>query len=162
DAARAVLTTLPGKSDERASDRVRSWRLLSGMNSRGAGAQTAIAALAKEVNVGVPTLTDMLENLEKPGLDPRDALPAPILRRDVLKMEDLQTGMVLQGTVRNVVDFGAFVDIGVKQDGLVHVSEMADHFVKDPLSVVAGGQVVQVRVLNVDVQRGRVQLSMRT
>ena len=83
------------------------------------------------------------------------------MRHDVLKMEDLQTGMILQGTVRNVVDFRAFVDIGVKQDGLVHVSEMADRFVKDPLSVVAVGQVVQVRVLKVDMQRGRVQLSMR-
>jgi uncharacterized protein len=131
------------------------------MNSRGAGAQAAIAALAKEVNVGVPTLSDMLENLEKPGLDPRDSLPRPILRQDVLKLEDLVEGMVLQGTVRNVVDFGAFVDIGVKQDGLVHVSEMADHFVRDPLTVVAVGQVVQVRVLAVDIGRGRVQLSMR-
>jgi len=83
------------------------------------------------------------------------------LRHDVLKMEDLETGMILQGTVRNVVDFGAFVDIGVKQDGLVHISEMADRYVKDPLAVVAVGQVVQVRVLKVDKQRGRVQLSMR-
>lgn len=123
--------------------------------------ETAWADIATKVGVGLPTLHDILENLEKPGLDPRDALPAPILRHDVLKMEDLQTGMILQGTVRNVVDFGAFVDIGVKQDGLVHVSEMADRFVKDPLSVVAVGQVVQVRVLKVDAQRGRVQLSMR-
>lgn len=162
DAARAVLTSLPGKPDERASDRVHSWRLLTGMNSRGTGAQSAVAALAHEVNVGVPTLTDILENLEKPGLDPRDSLPRPILRQDVLKLEDLREGMVLQGTVRNVVDFGAFVDIGVKQDGLVHVSEMADHFVRDPLTVVAVGQVVQVRVLAVDIGRGRVQLSMRS
>ncbi len=117
--------------------------------------------LASRVGVGLPTLHDILENLEKPGLDPRDALPAPILRHDVLKIEDLQPEMILQGTVRNVVDFGAFVDIGVKQDGLVHVSELADRFVRDPLSVVAVGQVVQVRVLKVDKQRGRVQLSMR-
>ena len=123
--------------------------------------QAAWAEMAKKVGVGLPTLNDILENLEKPGVDPRDALPAPILRHDVLKIEDLQTGMILQGTVRNVVDFGAFVDIGVKQDGLVHVSEMADRFVKDPLTVVAVGQVVQVRVLKVDLQRGRVQLSMR-
>jgi len=123
--------------------------------------QAAIAALAKELGVGVPTLTDIIENLEKPGLDPRDSLPKPILRHDVLKLEDLREGMVLQGTVRNVVDFGAFVDIGVKQDGLVHVSQMADRFVRDPLSIVAVGQVIQVRVLGVDVQRGRVQLSMR-
>jgi len=161
DATRAVLKTLPGSPDERASDRVRSWRMLIGLNSRGAGAQTAIAALAGEVNVGVPTLTDILENLEKPGLDPRDSLPKPILRQDVLKLEDLKEGMVLQGTVRNVVDFGAFVDIGVKQDGLVHVSEMADRFVRDPLTVVQVGQVVRVRVLAVDIGRGRVQLSMR-
>ena len=141
--------------------RVRAWRLLVGMNSRGAGAQAAIATLAKELQVGVPTLTDILENLEKPGLDPRDSLPKPILRRDVLKLEDLREGMVLQGTVRNVVDFGAFVDIGVKQDGLVHVSELADRFVRDPLTVVSVGQVVDVRVLGVDAARGRVQLSMR-
>ncbi|HKW19752.1 MAG TPA: Tex family protein [Ktedonobacterales bacterium] len=161
DATRSVLKTLPGSPDERASDRVRSWRMLIGMNSRGAGAQAAIAALAGEVNVGVPTLNDILENLEKPGLDPRDSLPKPILRQDVLKLEDLKEGMALQGTVRNVVDFGAFVDIGVKQDGLVHVSEMADRFVRDPLTVVQVGQVVRVRVLAVDIGRGRVQLSMR-
>ncbi|GCE16933.1 Tex family protein [Dictyobacter kobayashii] len=117
--------------------------------------------LADKVGVGLPTLNDILENLEKPGLDPRDELPAPILRHDVLKMEDLQPGMLLQGTVRNVVDFGAFVDIGVKHDGLVHVSEMADRFVRDPLTVVSVGQVVQVRVLEIDVKRSRIQLSMR-
>ncbi|HEU5226748.1 MAG TPA: Tex family protein [Ktedonobacteraceae bacterium] len=125
------------------------------------GEQASWADIATKVGVGLPTLNDILENLEKPGLDPRDVLPAPILRHDVLKMEDLQTGMILQGTVRNVVDFGAFVDIGVKQDGLVHISEMADRYVKDPLTVVAVGQVVQVRVLEVDLQRKRVQLSMR-
>lgn len=159
---RSLLKRLPGGDDtERVSDRVRAWRLLTSMNSRSAGNEGAVTTLAKELEVGVPTLTDILENLEKPGLDPRDALPAPILRHDVLKLEDLQPGMELQGTVRNVVDFGAFVDIGVKQDGLVHVSELADRFVRDPLTVVAVGQVVQVRVLSVDVARGRVQLSMR-
>src|SRR6266496_1969572 len=138
-------------------------RRRDGINAQGdsSGDQTAWADIAKKVGVGLPTLNDIMENLEKPGLDPRDALPLPILRHDVLKIEDLQTGMILQGTVRNVVDFGAFVDIGVKQDGLVHVSEMADRFVRDPLAVVAVGQVVQVRVLKVDLQRGRVQLSMR-
>jgi len=162
DVARALLKRLPGGADDqRAADRVRAWRLLSGMGSRGAGTDAAVATLAKDLDAGVPTLSDILENLEKPGLDPRDALPAPVLRHDVLKLEDLQEGMVLQGTVRNVVDFGAFVDIGVKQDGLVHVSELADRFVKDPLAVVAVGQVVPVRVLSVDLTRGRVQLSMR-
>ena len=130
-------------------------------NTTGGSEETAWADIAKNIGVGLPTLQDILENLEKPGLDPRDALPAPILRHDVLKIEDLEPGMILQGTVRNVVDFGAFIDIGVKQDGLVHVSELADRFVRDPLTVVAVGQVVQVRVLKIDMQRGRVQLSMR-
>ncbi len=174
NAARALLQLLPGNNDRqtRPSERIAQFRQLIKLQSslgrsnrnRAAspdGEQAAWADLAKKIGVGLPTLNDILENLEKPGLDPRDALPAPILRHDVLKMEDLQTGMLLQGTVRNVVPFGAFVDIGVKQDGLVHVSEMADRFVKDPLTVVAVGQVVQVRVLKVDMQRGRVQLSMR-
>ena len=179
NAARAILDMLPGGSTNRPSERIAQFRqqlqLQSSLgklqNSLGrsnrsrntpvAGEEKALATIAKTVGVGLPTLQDILENLEKPGLDPRDALPAPILRHDVLKIEDLQPGMILQGTVRNVVDFGAFVDIGVKQDGLVHVSELADRFVRDPLNVVAVGQVVQVRVLKVDMQRGRVQLSMR-
>jgi len=118
-------------------------------------------SLAEALGVGVPTLEDMLANLLKPGRDPREDLPAPILRTDVLSMEDLREGMVLKGTVRNVVDFGAFVDIGVKQDGLVHISEMADHYVRDPLEVVSVGDVVDVRVLSVDMDRGRIGLSMK-
>src|SRR5438270_10221531 len=177
-AARALLEMLPkdGNDSGKAAkpiERIAQFRQFiklqnslgrGNRNKAGAGSdgeQTTWAEIARKIGVGLPTLHDILENLEKPGLDPRDALPAPILRHDVLKMEDLETVMILQGTVRNVVDFGAFVDIGVKQDGLVHVSEMADRFVKDPLTVVAVGQVVQVRVLKVDLQRGRVQLSMR-
>jgi protein Tex len=173
-ATRTLLTLLPEGDEKnvRPSERIAKFRqLIKLQNSLGRSnrnrssdtgdEQATWADLAKKVGIGLPTLNDILENLEKPGLDPRDALPAPILRHDVLKIEDLQTGMLLQGTVRNVVDFGAFVDIGVKQDALVHVSEIADRFVKDPLTVVAVGQVVQVRVLKVDVQRGRVQLSMR-
>jgi uncharacterized protein len=117
--------------------------------------------LAEVLEVGVPTLTDIVDSLLRPGRDPRDELPKPILRGDVLKMEDLQEGMVLQGTVRNVVDFGAFVDIGVKQDGLVHVSQMADRYVRDPHKVVSVGDVVQVRVISVDLERGRIGLSMK-
>jgi uncharacterized protein len=109
----------------------------------------------------VPTLQDILENLMRPGRDPRDSLPGPILRRDVLSIDDLREGMTLTGTVRNVVDFGAFVDIGVKQDGLVHVSEMGDRYVRDPYAVLSVGDVVQVRVISVDRERGRVGLSMR-
>ena len=156
-----------GRPSTKPPERVAQFRQLvklqnsQGRGKRGDGEEAAWMDIAKKVGVGLPTLNDILENLEKPGLDPRDALPAPILRHDVLKMEDLETGMILQGTVRNVVDFGAFVDIGVKQDGLVHISEMADRYVKDPLTVVAVGQVVQVRVLKVDRQRGRVQLSMK-
>ncbi|MEO7912192.1 MAG: Tex family protein [Roseiflexaceae bacterium] len=121
----------------------------------------SLATLATELGIGAPTLTDILEAMEKPGRDPRDDAAPPILRADVLKMEDLQTGMWLKGTVRNVVDFGAFVDIGVKQDGLVHVSEMADRFIKSPLDVVQVGDVVDVRVLTIDASRGRIGLSMR-
>ena len=175
DAARSLLTMLPqgeGKATrpvERIAlfrQRIKLQNSLGRSNSRNRGAsgeseEASWADIAKKIGVGLPTLNDILENLEKPGLDPRDALPAPILRHDILKIEDLKPDMILQGTVRNVVDFGAFVDIGVKQDGLVHVSELADRFVRDPLTVVAVGQVVQVRVLKVDMQRGRVQLSMR-
>ncbi len=171
-AARALLEMLPASGDAKGkaakpAERVAQFRQFVRLQSslgranRGDGEQATWTDIAKKLTVGLPTLNDILENLEKPGLDPRDALPAPILRHDVLKMEDLETGMILQGTVRNVVDFGAFVDIGVKQDGLVHISELADRYVKDPLTVVAVGQVVQVRVLKVDKQRGRVQLSMR-
>src|SRR5258708_13615520 len=171
-ATRTLLEMLPDSRDAKGNalkppERVAQFRQFVklqsslGRTKRGDGAEAAWVDLAKKIGVGLPTLNDILENLEKSGLDPRDALPSPILRHDVLKMEDLETGMILQGTVRNVVDFGAFVDIGVKQDGLVHISEMADRYVKDPLGVVAVGQVVQVRVLKVDKQRGRVQLSMR-
>lgn len=117
--------------------------------------------LAAQVGVGRPTLADILAELQRPGRDPREDVPPPILREDVLKMEDLQPGMKLMGTVRNVVDFGAFVDVGVKQDGLVHVSEMADHRVESPYEVVGVGDVIEVTVLNVDPERGRIGLSMR-
>ncbi len=113
------------------------------------------------LEVGEPTLADILESLVKPGRDPRDELPPPLLRQDVLKMEDLKEGMVLKGTVRNVVDFGAFVDIGVKQDGLVHISQLADRYVKSPFEVVSVGDVVTVKVISVDVARARIGLSMK-
>ena len=117
--------------------------------------------LAALLETGVPTLSDILDNLQKPGRDPREGLPGPLLRRDVLSIDDLQEGMVLKGTVRNVVDFGAFVDIGVKRDGLVHVSQMADRYVRNPLEVVSVGQIVEVRVIGVDKERGRINLSLR-
>ncbi len=120
-----------------------------------------LGPIATQVGVGVPTLRDMIEALLKPGRDPRDELPPPVLRQDVLQIEDLREGMVLKGTVRNVVPFGAFVDIGVKRDGLVHISQLAERYVRDPLEVVSPGDVVQVRVLEVDLERGRIALSMK-
>jgi uncharacterized protein len=120
-----------------------------------------LSDLAALLEVGEPTLVDILESLAKPGRDPRDELPPPLLRQDVLKMEDLKGGMILKGTVRNVVDFGAFVDIGVKQDGLVHISQLADRYVRNPFEVVSVGDVVTVKVITVDLTRGRIGLSMK-
>jgi uncharacterized protein len=120
-----------------------------------------LSSLAEKLHVGRPTLVDILEALVKPGRDPRDELPPPLLRQDVLSLEDLNEGMILTGTVRNIVDFGAFVDIGVKQDGLVHISQLADRFVKNPFEVVNVGDVVQVKVVSVDPKRGRIGLTMK-
>lgn len=118
--------------------------------------------LAEELGIGEITLEDIVKELEKPGRDPRDEMPKPILRTDVLEMKDLTEGMVLKGTVRNVIDFGAFVDIGVHQDGLVHISELSDKkFVKHPLEVVSVGDIVNVKVLSVDLKKKRIQLTMK-
>lgn len=117
--------------------------------------------LAEQLGVGVPTLRDILDSLQRPGRDPREELPLPIFRTDVLKIEDLTPGMELQGTVRNVIDFGAFVDIGIKNDGLVHISQLSEGFVKHPMDVVSVGDNVTVWVLNVDLKKGRVGLTMR-
>lgn len=119
------------------------------------------AEVADTLGAGVPTIRDIISALQKPGRDPRDEAPGPVLRSDVLTLEDLKVGMVLTGTVRNVVDFGAFVDIGVKHDGLVHVSELSDRYVRHPTDVVAVGDIVKVRVLSVDLERERVGLSMK-
>ena len=116
---------------------------------------------AAELGIGLPTLEDIIRELEKPGRDPREDTPAPVLRSDVLSMEDLQEGMVLTGTVRNVIDFGVFVDIGVHQDGLVHISQICDRFIKHPLEAVKLGDVVQVKVLSVDLQKKRISLTMK-
>lgn len=116
---------------------------------------------SQKLDIGEATLTDIIAGLSKPGRDLRDSMPAPLLRQDVLTMADLKPGMELQGTVRNVIDFGAFVDIGVKQDGLVHISQLSDHFVSDPSTVVTIGDIVTVWVLSVDENRNRIQLTMR-
>ena len=120
-----------------------------------------IEQLATQLDVGIPTIKDIINEIQKPGRDPREEMPKPILRTDVLKIEDLKPEMILTGTVRNVIDFGAFVDIGIKNDGLVHISEISEKFIKHPLEVVAVGDVVKVRVLSVDLTRGKVALSMK-
>lgn len=117
--------------------------------------------LSEKLGIGIPTLEDIIYELEKPGRDPREELPKPILRKDILNMEDLKPNMVLKGIVRNVVDFGAFVDIGVGQDGLVHISKLSDKFVKHPMEVVKVGDIVTVEVLEVDCSNGRISLSMK-
>ncbi len=122
---------------------------------------TEVAALAAELGVGELTLVDIIRELKKPGRDPREDMPAPILRSDVMDMKDLKPGMVLKGTVRNIVDFGAFVDIGVHEDGLVHISHMSQKFIKHPMDVVSVGDIVDVEVLDVDEAKGRISLSMR-
>ncbi len=117
--------------------------------------------LAQELNIGEMTLKDIVKELEKPARDPRDEMPKPILRTDVLEMKDLTPGMVLKGTVRNVIDFGAFVDIGVHQDGLVHISQMTDRYIKHPMDVVSVGDIVEVKVLSVDLAKKRIALTMK-
>ena len=117
--------------------------------------------MAEELGIGELTLNDIIGELEKPCRDPRDEMPKPILKSDVLEIEDLKEGMVLKGTVRNIMDFGAFIDIGVHQDGLVHISQMKKNgFVKHPLDVVSVGDIVDIKVMSVDVKRKRIQLSM--
>ena len=117
--------------------------------------------MAEELGIGEITLTDILKELEKPARDPREDMPKPILRSDVLDMKDLKPGMILKGTVRNVIDFGVFVDIGVHQDGLVHISQITEKYIKHPLEAVSVGDIVDVKVLDVDLQKKRISLTMR-
>lgn len=117
--------------------------------------------LAEELGIGEITLRDIVKELEKPARDPREEMPKPILRTDVLEMKDLKEGMILKGTVRNVIDFGVFVDIGVHQDGLVHISQITEKFIKHPLEVVSVGDIVDVKVMSVDLKKKRIQLTMR-
>ena len=123
--------------------------------------EMGIARLAEQLNIGEPTLLDIISELTRPGRDPRDELPAPMLRTDVMSIEDLKPGMELAGTVRNVTDFGAFVDIGVHQDGLVHISQISSSFIRHPSEAVKVGDIVTVWVMNVDVPRSRISLTMK-
>lgn len=149
DVTKALLTEVGFSLEDVGSDDVRA-----------ALAKVDLNVLAEKLDVGVPTLQDIVEALSRPGRDLRDDFPQPILKQKVLSLEDLEEGMEMEGTVRNVVDFGAFVDIGVGQDGLVHISKLANHFVKHPMDVVSVGDVVTVWVDEVDVKRGRIALTM--
>ena len=151
DIATALLSHIGYTTDDIASGRLKDL-------SKSAG---NIKKLAEELGTGTITLNDIIKELEKPARDPRDEMPKPVLRGDVLEMKDLTEGMILKGTVRNVIDFGAFVDIGVHQDGLVHISEMSDKFIKHPLDVVSVGDIVQVKVIGIDLAKKRIQLSMK-
>ena len=123
--------------------------------------QVQVRQMAQQLGIGEPTLRDIIAALQKPGRDPREDLEPPLLRSDVLSMEDLKPGMKLMGTVRNVVDFGAFVDIGVKQDGLIHISQFGSRFIKHPMEAVSVGDIIQVKVLDVDLRRGRIALTRK-
>ena len=128
---------------------------------RGIGKKIDGKNMAQELGIGEMTLDDIIKELEKPARDPRDEMPKPILRSDVLEMKDLKPGMILKGTVRNVIDFGAFVDIGVHQDGLVHISQMTERYIKHPLEAVSVGDIVEVKVMSVDLAKKRIQLTMK-
>jgi len=132
-----------------------------GISLRTEAQKYGIKKLAEEIGVGEMTLNDILMELEKPGRDIRDTLPPPVLRDRVLSLEDLEEGMVLTGTVRNVIDFGAFVDIGVHQDGLLHISEIADRYIRHPSEVLAVGDIVRVQVKSVDIKKKRIGLTMK-
>ena len=123
--------------------------------------ELGLSRLCQELELGEPTVRDMVEELAKPGRDPRDELPKPLLRSDVLELKDLKRGMELKGTVRNIVDFGAFVDIGVHEDGLVHISQICDRYIRHPLEVLNVGDVVTVWVLEADLKRRRIALTMK-
>lgn len=153
DTARALLAMFEFTEDDVRDGHLKA--LPDKVKSRG------VARVCQQLQVGEPTLMDIIGELEKPGRDLRDTLPPPELRTDVMEMEDLKPDMVLRGTVRNVIDFGAFVDIGVHQDGLVHISELSDRFIKHPSEVVSVGDVVEVRVLSVDLKKKRIALSMK-
>lgn len=118
-------------------------------------------SLAEKLGIGLPTLDDIIKELSKPGRDPRDEMPAPLLRSDILDIKDLKEGMELKGTVRNVIDFGAFVDIGVHQDGLVHISQICDKYIKHPSEILKVGDVVNVKIISVDPDKNRIALTMR-
>ena len=153
DAAKALLQKLGLTEEDLVGERLKATAdVLNKVN---------VKETAKELGIGEPTLRDIIAELKKPGRDPRDEAPAPVLKSDVMTIDDLEPGMRLRGTVRNVIDFGAFVDIGVHEDGLVHISEITTRYIKHPSEVLAVGDIVDVRVLSVDKKRERISLTMK-
>jgi uncharacterized protein len=151
DATKELLTKLGYTMDDVAN------RSVAGISKK----VTDYKKLAAELGIGELTLQDIVKELEKPARDPREDMPKPILRSDVLEMKDLTPGMVLKGTVRNVIDFGAFVDIGVKNDGLVHISQLSNKFIKHPMDVVSVGDTVKVKIISIDYDKKKVGLTMK-
>ena len=154
---RAVHMAMEAVTEEQKQSEQTAEKLTASVNVL----NVVMTKLAEELGIGEITLRDIVKELEKPARDPRDEMPKPILRTDVLEMKDLKEGMVLKGTVRNVIDFGVFVDIGVHQDGLVHISQITDRYIKHPLEAVSVGDVVDVKVMSVDLKKKRIQLTMR-
>ena len=154
-----------GKSENAGGRRVKDLKALSAFGKKKEDSaevlSRAMENMASDLDIGVPTLKDIVDEMKKPGRDPRENAPAVVFRRDVKSFEDLKTGMELEGTVRNVVDFGAFVDIGVKNDGLVHISEMSSGYVKHPMDVVSVGDTVKVKILTIDRERKKIGLTMK-
>ena len=154
---RAVHMAMEAVTEEQKQSEQTAEKLTASVNVL----NVVMTKLAEELGIGEITLRDIVKELEKPARDPRDEMPKPILRTDALEMKDLKVGMVLKGTVRNVIDFGVFVDIGVHQDGLVHISQITDRYIKHPLEAVSVGDVVDVKVMSVDLKKKRIQLTMR-
>ena len=154
---RAVHMAMEAVTEEQKQSEQTAEKLTASVNVL----NVVMTKLAEELGIGEITLRDIVKELEKPARDPRDEMPKPILRTDVLEMKDLKEGMVLKGTVRNVIDFGVFVDIGVHQDGLVHISQITDRYIKHPLEAVSVGDIVDVKVMSVDLKKKRIQLTMR-
>ena len=158
---KTTLKDLKAMAEKQMSERQTTDKLSANNDATSDKLPVNIDLIAQKLSVGLPTLKDIIKELEKPGRDPREDLPPTLLRSDVLDMKDLSEGMILQGTVRNVIDFGAFIDIGVHQDGLVHISQICNRYIKHPLEAVQVGEVVTVKVLSVDIQKKRIALSMR-
>ena len=152
-AAKALLSTLNYTPDDLKNEKI--YDLTKRLNKEG------VQSLSERLEIGVPTLLDIAQALLKRGRDPRDELPEPVMKSEIKDISELKPGMIMTGTVRNVIDFGAFVDIGVHQDGLVHISQICDKYVRHPLDVLSVGEIVKVKIISVDAEKNRISLTMK-